>query len=220
MSNVKNKKSECYTPCLSVATDTIPEARSSQTGASVKYVPDSQKKWYVFRASYGRESKAYDILVENGVYAYVPQRYIYKDVNGSPKKVLQNLIPNLIFVYVSKEKVENYIKFESRLSFLSFYYNHFKSDENQNNLPLIISNKEMENFILATCNKSEHLRFVTESQCNYKRGDMVRVIEGAFKGVEGKVARISGQQRVVVSITGIGLVSTAYIPTAFLESVN
>jgi transcription antitermination factor NusG len=45
------------------------------------------------------------------------------------------------------------------------------------------------------------------------------VIEGAFAGVEGRVARVMGQQRVVVSLTKIGLVSTAYIPTAFLQKV-
>ena len=46
---------------------------------------------------------------------------------------------------------------------------------------------------------------------------VVKVIEGPFKGVEGRVARIAGQQRVVVSLSKIGLISTAYIPTAFLE---
>jgi transcription antitermination factor NusG len=43
------------------------------------------------------------------------------------------------------------------------------------------------------------------------------VIDGPFKGVEGRVARVAGQQRVVISLTDVGLVSTAYIPTAFLR---
>jgi hypothetical protein len=46
------------------------------------------------------------------------------------------------------------------------------------------------------------------------------VIEGLFKGVEGRVARVAGQQRVVISLSGIGLISTAYIPTAFLRCVD
>jgi hypothetical protein len=41
-----------------------------------------------------------------------------------------------------------------------------------------------------------------------------------FKGVVGKVARVSGQQRVIVSITNVGLISTAYIPTAFIEKLT
>ena len=48
---------------------------------------------------------------------------------------------------------------------------------------------------------------------------MVRVIDGDFKGVVGKVARVCGQQRVVVEIKGVCLVSTAYIPSAFIEKI-
>ena len=48
-------------------------------------------------------------------------------------------------------------------------------------------------------------------------GETVEVIDGMFKGVEGRVARVSGQQRVVLSLSNVGLISTAYIPTAFLR---
>ena len=78
----------------------------------------------------------------------------------------------------------------------------------------------MGQFVKATCNKNKHILFVDPSQCHYKSGEMVRVIEGPFKGIEGKVARISGQQRVVISLSNIGLISTAYIPTAFLQKLN
>ena len=78
----------------------------------------------------------------------------------------------------------------------------------------------MENFIIATCNNNEHLKFVDESQCHFRGGEIVKVVEGLFKGVEGKVARVSGQQRVIVSLSQVGLVSTAYIPTAFLTIIS
>ena len=97
------------------------------------------------------------------------------------------------------------------------YYNHFELDDDQKNPPLTVSCKEMENFIIATCNKSEHLKFVDESQCHFKGGEVVKIIDGNFKGVEGRVARVSGQQRVIVKLTNVGLISTAYIPTAFIQ---
>ena len=90
-------------------------------------------------------------------------------------------------------------------------------DDNKKNPPLTVSHKEMENFIIATCNSSEHQKCVDESQCHFKGGDTVMVIDGPFKGTEGRVARVAGQQRVVISLTDVGLVSTAYIPTAFLR---
>ena len=66
LSNVETGRGQAKPPSFRVAPETIPEAKSSQTGVSVKYVPTSDKSWYVFRASYGREGKASDYIVEDG----------------------------------------------------------------------------------------------------------------------------------------------------------
>jgi transcription antitermination factor NusG len=215
---VKIGRGQASPPSVRVTLDTFPEAKSSQTGVSVKYVPTPDKMWYVFRASYGRENKASDYIIEDGTYVYIAKRYVRKWVNGKQKKFLETLIKNLLFVYTTPEKAEEYIKYTPpHILPIIFYYNHFELDDNQKNPPLTVSHKEMENFIIATCNKSEHLKFVNEEQCHFKGGETIRVIDGLFKGVEGRVARISGQQRVVVSLSQVGLVSTAYVPTAFIQ---
>ena len=220
LSNVETRRGEANPPSVRVASDTIPEAKSSQTGVSVRYVPAPDKKWYVLRASYGREDKASDYIVEDGTFVYIAKRYTRKTVKGKQKKVLETLIPNLLFVYTTEDKAEEYIKNTPALSFLTYYYNHFEIDDDQKNPPLTVSCKEMENFIIATCNQSEHLKFVNESQCHFKGGETVKVIDGLFKGVEGRVARVSGQQRVVISLSNVGLISTAYIPTAFIRPID
>ena len=217
LSNVTTRRGESNPPSIRFTSDAFPEAKSSQTGVSVRYVPDGNKRWYVFRASYGREDKAAEYIVEDGTYVYIAKRYAHKIVNGKKKMVLETLVPNLIFVYTTDGKAEEYIKNCPPLSYLTYYYNHFAQNEMGKNPPLTVSCKEMENFIIATCNKSEHLRFVNESQCHFRGGETVRVIEGLFKGVEGRIARVAGQQRVVLSLSNIGLISTAYIPTAFLR---
>lgn len=220
LSNVETRRGEANPPCVRLTPDTIPEAKSSNTGVSVKYVPTSGMRWYVFRASYGKEDKALDYIVEDGTFAYIAKRYVNKTVNGKEKKVLETLIPNILFVYTTEGKAYEYVKRTPALSYLTYYYNHFELDESGKNPPLTISCKEMENFIMATCKKSEQLRFVNESQCHFKGGELVRITDGAFKGVEGRVARISGQQRVVLSLSQVGLVSTAYIPTAFIQVIS
>ena len=220
LSNVETGRGQAKPPSVRVAPDTIPEARNSQTGVSVRYVPAPDKRWYVLRASYGREDKASDYIVEDGTFVYIAKRYARKTVNGKQKKVLENLIPNLLFVYTSKEKAEEYVKNTPSLSYLTYYYNHFELDETQKNPPLTVSCKEMENFIIATCNKSEHLKFVDEEQCHFKGGEIVKDVDGLFKGVEGRVARVSGQQRVIVTLSQVGLVSTAYVPSAFIKILD
>ena len=174
----------------------------------------------MLRASYGREYKASDYIVEDDTFVYIAKHYVLKSINGKQKKVLEPLIPNLLFVYTTKDKIKEYVENTPGLSYLTFYYNHFELDDNQKNPPLTVSCKEMENFIIATCNKSEHLKFVEKEQCHFKGGEIVRVVDGMFKGVEGRVARVSGQQRVIVTIANVGLVSTAYVPTAFLQIIE
>ena len=213
-------RGEANPPSVRLTPDAFPEAKSSKTGVSVRYVPAPNMKWFVFRVSYGRGDKAADYIVEDGTYVYIAKRYVRKIINGRQKKVIETLLPNLLFVYTNADKAEEYVKRTPALSFITYYYNHFIQDETGYNPPLAISCKEMENFILATCNMSEHLKFVDESQCHYKGGETVRVIDGLFQGVEGRVARVAGQQRVVLSLSSIGIISTAYIPTAFLKRID
>lgn len=51
--------------------------------------------------------------------------------------------------------------------------------------------------------------------------ELVRVTDGPFEGIIGRVARIARQKRVVIYIKGLqsGL-TTAYIPPHFLEKTE
>lgn len=76
------------------------------------------------------------------------------------------------------------------------------------------------NFTKLTSVDSEHIKLIEPEHCHYKSGDKVRVVEGDFAGVVGRVARIAGQQRVVVEINGLCMVATAYIPKSFIHRIN
>ena len=220
LSNVQTRRGEPIPPSVRFTPDAFPEAKSSRTGVSVRYVLDPDKSWYVFRASYGREDKASDVLVDDGTYTYIAKRYVERYIRGKRKRFLQTLIPNLLFAYTTKDKAEAYVNATPELSYLSYYYNHFIVNEEHKNPPLTVSCVEMSEFVKTTCSKNKHLLFIEPSRCHYKTGETVTVVGGPFRGVVGKVARVLGQQRVVVSLTHIGLISTAYIPSAFLQKQN
>ena len=84
---------------------------------------------------------------------------------------------------------------------------------------MTVSYQDMMNFIRVTNIRNEHIRLVEPQHCHYKSGDRVRIIEGDFAGIEGRVARVSGQQRVVIELPGVCLGATAYIPTAFIKII-
>ena len=198
---------------------TIPKATSSQTGVSVEYAHDPNKNWYVVRASYGRERRAYDYMVEDGTFTYLPRHIVYKLKDEKRVRTEEVLVPNILFVYATREKADEYVRNTAQLDFLTYYYDHFHKEKGKNP-PLVVPNDEMHNFVLATSTESEHVRLVNVEQCRFKSGDTVRVVGGPFCGVEGRVARLAGQQRVVVTVSGLCSIATAYIPSAFLETIN
>ena len=207
-------------PNVEVTPGIIPEATDEQKGVSVRYVNSPDSDWYVLRASYGREVKVRDLLLEKGIYAHVAQRYDIKEVNGKRKKVLISLLPNLLFAYIPRTQVVSYVKDPVLSTLVSFYYNHFEFDEHDayKNRPLIIAEKEMISFIRATSTKSMHLKNVDLEKCRFLDNQMVEVIKGNYMGVKGRIARVAGQQCIVVSLAnGKWNISTDYIPTPFIR---
>ena len=186
-------------------------------GVSVRYAPDPTKQWFVMRVTYNRVRKAHDFISKDKTEAYFPEHYIQRNVNGKQKRILEPLLAGILFVYSTKEKVESYVR---QLPFLTYYYNHFKTNPDGKNPPLTVAYDDMMNFIQATSVDNEHIKLVTPQQCHYKSGDRVRVIAGDFKGVEGHIARVAGQQRVIVEIENLCLIATAYVPTAFIEVIT
>lgn len=216
LSNVSAPEGEPTPSNVSPAADIPSEAKNIRIGVSVKYVHDPSKKWYVLRATYGREKSAYEYIINDGTQAYLPQRYVKKVIQGKTKRILQPLILNLLFVYCTEEKITDYVKRTPCLSYLRFYYDKLRINAAGLNPPLTIPYDKMISFINATSVDNDLIMLVSEDQIHYKSGDKVRVIEGKFAGVEGRVARVAGQQRVIVELNGICLIATAYIPTAFL----
>ena len=74
----------------------------------------------------------------------------------------------------------------------------------------------MDNFIKLTSIDDEHILLIDEENGTYKQGDYVRIIDGQFKGIEGRVTKITGQKRVIVELPGICSIATAYIPKGFI----
>ena len=100
-----------------VASGTIPEAVSSTTGVSLRYAPVPKGEWFVFRASYNRELKAADFILNEGIYAYVPQQYVWKEKDGKPKKELKSLISCKFFVYTDAKTAQKLAKDTPELSY-------------------------------------------------------------------------------------------------------
>ena len=200
-------------------TSCTPSISTNKGGVSVENVPSETKRWFVLRVSYGRIIKAKAFVETKGLECYVPMRYKEVKKQGKKRIITEPLLPSFLFVYAAVEQVnsllqDNNIKVLENRALLSFYYDHTSHCENEpnKNPPLVISNAAMDNFIRLTSIKNSHIIPVTSDRIQLKLGDYVVVTEGEFKDVQGRVARIAGQQRVVVELFDGCFVATAYIP--------
>ena len=197
----------------------IPAARSTMTGVSVEYVQAVDKRWFVMRASYGREKRASDFMIDDGTFTFLPMQNVWRNKDGHRQCTREVLVPNILFVYTTEEQAETYTKETPQLAFLTYYYDHFTLVDGKNP-PLVVPQHEMMNFVKAVTADSDHLRLIKPGTCKFRNGDKVRVTQGSFQGVEGMVARVGRQQRVVVTIRGLCSVATAYVPDAFLTIIS
>ena len=205
-------------------TSCMPSISKNKGGVSVENVPLESKRWFVLRVSYGRIIKAKTYVECKGIDCYVPLRYKQITKQGKKRIVTEPLLPSFIFVHTSCSQVvalcRNVNASDSR-ALLSFYYDHtsFRADAPDKNPPLTISDSAMDNFIRLTSIKNPHVIPVTSENIKYKLGDEVVITKGEFMGIHGRVARIAGQQRVVVELFDGCLVATAYVPKEAMKKI-
>ena len=188
-------------------------------GVSVEYAPKEGCEWYVLRATYGREIKALEAIRSLGGVAYVPLHRTREERDGKLKKVLKPFVQQFVFLYSNKEVAYKFVNEVPELNYLTFYYNHFDVANTGYNPPLTIPFNKMSNFIRLTSLEDEHVEVITNKHVVFKNDEMVRITDGKFKGIVGKVARIDRNNRVVVTIENVCMIATAFVPKYALEKI-
>ena len=225
-----------FPPCAGLASNALPEAQStvsaesSQTGVSTRSVyilskskvqkEDEIPHWYALRTTYGREKKAYDYMTAKGITAFYPTTDTVKLIKGKRKVVTESCLPNIFFAYGTEEQLKSFVYDNVNLPFLRFYYRHEHVGSRAIKTPLIVPKYQMESLKIICEAEASDIIVSLSSVPNFQTGQMVRVVDGAFKGVIGRVKRWQGQQRVGVIIGDMATFATAYVPSAFLEKID
>lgn len=227
-------------PCSGLTSTTPPEilnatsAEKSQIGVSTKNALSATgvepfgelskdvetPHWYVLRATYGREKKAYDYMEAKGAIVFHPTKNTVKLIKGKRKTVVESRLPNMFFAFGTEEQIQAYVYDNVNLPFLRFYYRHSHVGHRIEKTPMIVPNSQMESLKIICAAEAADVIVSTVDIPKFEAGQLVKVMDGDFKGVVGKVARYHGQQRVAVVVEGLVTVVTAYVPNAFLEKLN
>ncbi len=222
-------------PSAGLTSNALPEvqsyvAKNSQTGVSTKNALSTTKKssnnpkepqlWYALRTTYGREKKAYDYMTAKGITAFLPTVNTIKMINGKRKSVTESRLPNIFFAYGTEEEIKAYVYDNVNLPFLRFYYRHKHEGKKIEKTPMIVPNSQIDSLKIICEAEAEDIIISHTEIPKFEKGQVVRIIDGAFKGVVGRIARYQGQQRVAVVMDELVTICTAYIPSAFIETIK
>ena len=224
-----------FPPCAGLTSNALPKAQStvaaesSQIGVSTKNAllatkPKAPREadiphWYALRTTYGREKKAYDYMTAKGITAFYPTTEVVKLIKGKRKVVTESRLPNIFFAYGTEEQLKEYVYDNVNLPFLRFYYRHIHEGNRIIKTPLIVPDNQMESLKIICAADADNTFVSLVKVPKFEKGQLVKVTDGAFKGVTGRVARWQGQQRVGIVVDDLITIATAYIPNAFIEKI-
>ena len=197
-------------PSLNVQPSTLNVPRSSF----------NDKHWYALRTTYSREQQAYDYITAHGGTAYLPTLNVHKEVDGKHVTKRESRIPNILFAYGTLQEIQRFVYDNKNLPYLRFYYSRERFNGNIVRRPLIVPERQMESLRILCAIDDGNIALVPQTDTHFHKGQEVRITQGRFAGITGRVARYQGQQRVAVIIDGLITIATAYIPTAFLIPIN
>lgn len=171
--------------------------------------PHETLRWFAIKTHNRAEQKAIDWLEGRGIECYIAMKFVKEQ-----KRIIKRpAVAGLVFVRTTAEQLlEEQKRYGTDKMFIYF--------ERPTNHPQEISDSQMIPFILLTANEGDALEYIDSEVVEAKRGDMVRVTAGPFRGAIGKIIRIKGDRRLVVNIEGVTAVATHHLPSSMIEKIE
>lgn len=175
------------------------------------------KIWYPMRVTYSREMKVKAELDRLEIVNFVPMTYkLVCSDNGKLHRELVPAINNLIFVRSTQGRISELKTTNEVLEPLRYMLDHTAGKKHE---IMTVPDRQMENFMRVASMTDDSVMFLDENTIVGKEDKRVKIMGGAFEGVEGVIRRVKRCKRVVVELEGIASVAIAYVPAGLLMEV-
>ena len=175
------------------------------------------KAWYPMRVTYSRERKVKAELDRLEIENFMPMTYRLVDTDGgNPHQELVPAINNLVFVHSTQERISRLKTTNVILEPLRYMMDHTAEKAHE---IMTVPDRQMENFMRVATRTDDSVMFLDEKSIVGKEGKRVKIMGGAFEGVEGVIRRVKRCKRVVVELDGIASVAIAFVPAGLLREV-
>ena len=179
------------------------------------------KIWFPMRVTYSREMKVKTELDRLEIENFLPMTYrVVESRTDGTTELRRELVPaisNLIFVRSTQERITELKRTNEVLEPLRYMLDFTNGDG-----PVImtVGDREMENFMRVASKTDDSVMFLDENTIVGKEGKRVKIMGGAFEGVEGVIRRVKRCKRVVVEIEGVMSVAIAHVPVGLLKEMG
>lgn len=167
-------------------------------------------------ATFRREIKARAMLEAAGIECFIPMKYMaVTKRDGRKAKELVPAVHNLIFVHARREEIQ---AVKADIPYLQWLTRPCDG----RNIPTVVPDKDMEQFIQVTRDSNEKLVYLRPDEIDLRKGTPIRILGGPFNGIEGTFIKIQGHRnrRVVVMLKGIIGVAMAEVTPDLIEVLN
>ena len=194
-----------------------PTSSSSRPALTITLPPaQGEKQWFVLRVTYQRELSARSQFEACSIESFLPMQRVRKRTpQGRFRYVEEPVVHNFIFVHTQKNLVD-WLK-HGPMPWLRY----MMVKEGESSHIMTVPDVQMRSFIAIAGNEQEQAAYVNPDELRMVKGDKVRVIAGPFTGVEGIFVRLKGRRgrSVVVNLEGLVAVTTAEIPSNYVEKI-
>lgn len=136
-----------------------------------------EKQWYVFYTKSRWEKKVLHLLERRGFETFLPLHKVMRQWSDRKKKVEVPLFNSYIFVRVLKNQLYDVLQVPGVVKNLVY-----------NGEPAVLRDSEYSS--IKRWLETGYIIEVTGVDANFSLGQMVKIQEGAFKGIEGEVHRV------------------------------
>lgn len=162
--------------------------------------------WHAVFTASRAEKKVKERFVEAGVECFLPVQTVVRQWTYRKSRVVVPVIAGMIFVRVSRQEQVKVLQTKGVVTFL-----RLRGGQG----PAVIPDKQMREFRFLLDFSDEAVEMVNE---NIAVGDLITVVKGPLKGLEGELVNFRGMTKVAVRIDLLGC-ALVDIPASFVERV-
>ena len=163
--------------------------------------------WHAVFTASRAEKKVRSRFLEAGIECFLPVQTVVRQWSYRKARVEVPVIGGMIFVHVAKEAHLSVLRTKGVVSFL-----RLKGDTG----PAVIPDRQMDTFRFLLDFSDEAIEMSNE---DIREGDLIVVVKGPLKGMEGELVSLKGVTKVLVRIDLLGC-AMVNIPVSFVEKLN